>query len=84
MQLQLVERTENSIKIGINDADTTLVMPLIEKLNDNKKVKIVRYIETHPELDMPELYVEMYEGDPVSAIVDAADEISQYFSGIVN
>ena len=84
MQLQLVDRTENTIKIGIRDADTTIVMPLIEKLNDNKKVKIVRYIETHPELDMPELYVEMYEGDPVSAIVDAADEMSEYFGSIVN
>ncbi len=84
MQLQLVDRTENAIKIGIREADTTLVMPLIEKLNDNKKVKIVRYIETHPELDMPELYVEMYEGDPVPAIVDAADEISEYFGKIAN
>ena len=82
MQLQLVERTENSIKIVIRDADTTIVMPIIEKLNDNKDVKIVRFIETHPELEMPELYVEMYEGDPVPAIIEAADEISAYFSDI--
>ncbi len=82
MQLQLVERTENSIKIGIRGAVTTIVMPIIEKLNDNKDVKIVRFIETHHELEMPELYVEMYEGDPVPAIIEAADEISAYFSDI--
>lgn len=84
MQLQLVDRTEKSIKIGIRDADTTLVMPIIEKLNENKDVKIVRFIETHPELDTPELYVEMYEGDPVQAITDATDKISDYFSAVQN
>ena len=63
MQFELIDQTENSIKIGIKDADTTLITPIIEALDGNKKVKIVRYIETHPELDMPALYVEMYEGD---------------------
>jgi DNA-directed RNA polymerase subunit L len=82
MQLKCVEKTDKSVKIGIMDADTTIVMPIVERLNDNKDVKIVRYIETHPELDMPELYVEMYEGDPIQAIVDAGNEISEYFSKI--
>ncbi len=82
MQLQLVEKTENSIKIGLIDADTTIITPIIEKLDKDKKVKIVRYIETHPELDTPELYVEMYEGDPVKAIVDASGEVSKYFESI--
>ena len=61
MQLELIDQTEKTIKIGIKDADTTLITPIIEALNGNKNVKIVRYIETHPELDTPALYVEMYE-----------------------
>ena len=73
MQFELIDQTEKTIKIGIKDTDTTLITPIIEVLNGNKKVKIVRYIETHPELDTPALYVEMYEGDPKAAIIAAAN-----------
>ena len=83
MQLELIDQTEKTIKIGIKDADTTLITPIIEALNGNKNVKIVRYIETHPELDMPALYVEMYEGDPQAAIKAAAEDLSAYY-GTVN
>ncbi len=83
MQFELIDKSEKTIKIGIKDADTTLITPIIEALNANKKVKIVRYIETHPELDMPALYVEMYEGDPQAAIKAAAEELSAYY-GTVN
>ena len=82
MQLQLIDKTENSIKIGIIDADTTLILPVIEKLNADSDVKIVRFIETHPELDTPALYVEMHSGNPVDAIVKASEEIADYFSDI--
>ena len=82
MQFELLEKTDISVRIGIKDADTTLITPIIEDLNTNKKVKIVRYIETHPELDMPVLYVEMYEGDPVDAIRASADSISDYFGKV--
>ena len=83
MQFELIDKSEKTIKIGIKDADTTLITPIIEALNANKDVKIVRYIETHPELDMPALYVEMYEGDPQAAIKAAAEELSAYY-GTVN
>lgn len=82
MELKLIEKTENSIKIGLVNADTTLITPIIEKLNENKDVKIVRFIETHPELDTPALYVEMYKGDAQKAIVDVAGSISEYFGKV--
>ena len=83
MQFELIDKSEKTIKIGIKDADTTLITPIIEALNGNKNVKIVRYIETHPELDMPALYVEMYEGDPQAAIKAAAEDLAAYY-GTVN
>ena len=82
MQFELIDQTEKTIKIGIKDADTTLITPIIEALDGNKKVKIVRYIETHPELDMPALYVEMYEGNAKEAIQEAAMGLSDYFGKI--
>ncbi|MCQ2053329.1 MAG: DNA-directed RNA polymerase subunit L [archaeon] len=80
MRLELIEKNEKMIKIGVKDTDTTLITPIVEELNSNKKVKIVRYIETHPELDVPALYVEMREGDPVMAVKDAAMNVSNYFA----
>lgn len=80
MRLELIEKNEKMIKIGVKDTDTTLITPIVEELNSNKKVKIVRYIETHPELDVPALYVEMREGDPVMAVKDAAMNVSNYFT----
>ena len=76
------DKTERSIRITIKDADTTLLTPIIERLNLNKDVKIVRFIETHPELDDRKLYVEMYNGDTIQAIKEAADDISEYFGKI--
>ena len=82
MQFEVIEQKDKTIKIGIKDADATIINPIIEGLNGNKKVKIVRYIETHPELDMPALYVEMYEGDPKEAIIAASNDLSDYFGKI--
>ena len=82
MQFELIEKSDKTIKIGIKEADTTLITPIIEALNGNKQVKIVRYIETHPELNMPALYVEMYEGDPKEAIIAASKDLSDYFGKV--
>lgn len=82
MQFELIAKTEKSVRIGIKDADTTLITPIIERLNEDKSVRIVRYIETHPELDMPALFVEMNEGDAVETLKNAALEISDYFAEI--
>jgi DNA-directed RNA polymerase subunit L len=82
MQLHLIERTNKSIKVGLGDCDTTLVTPLLDKLDDDSDVKIVRYIDTHPELNEPALYVETIEGKPEDAIKRATDAISEYFSAV--
>ena len=86
MQFKILEQNDEkkSIKIGIKDADATIINPIIEKLSVDENVKIARYIETHPELDMPALYVEMKEGkgEPKDAIIAAAKDLSDYFSEI--
>ena len=84
MQFKILEQNDEkkSIKIGIKDADATIINPIIEKLSVDGNVKIARYIETHPELDMPALYVEMRKGEPKDAIIAAAKELSAYFGEI--
>lgn len=82
MQFKLEEENDKMIKIGLINADTTLIMPIIEKLNENKNVKIVRFIEEHPELINPALYVEMYEGNAREALLAATNSVYEDFKGL--
>lgn len=78
----IAERTERSVKIMFKGTDTTLLNTIMDELDRDSDVKIVRYINTHPELDEPSLYVETGGKDPVDAILEAADRVSVYFSSV--
>lgn len=80
MEIYTVERTDNSITLGIKNANTSILTPLIDCLNNDPAVKLVRFIETHPELDDRRLAVIVNDGDPVDALTRAADEVRSYFS----
>jgi len=78
----IAEKTDKSVKIGFKGTDTTLVNPIMDELDRDSDVKIVRYINIHPELKDPALFVETYEKDPVDVVVAAAERVSEYFSAI--
>ena len=80
MDLYTVEKTDDSITIGIKDANNSVLTPLIDCLNRDPSVKLVRYIETHPELDDHKLLVVVNEGSPQEALIRATDEMRTYFS----
>ena len=80
MDIYLADRTENAVTVKFKGTDTTLIIPIIDELNKNKDVKIVRFINKHPELEDTALYVEMKKGSPIDAIKKAADSVSAYFS----
>lgn len=79
METFLIEKQDNFMRIGIRDADATLIAPLLEELNKAKDVEYIRYVETHPELDTPEIQIKMKSGSPSEAIKKAAEKISAYF-----
>ena len=78
----IAEKTDKSVKIMFKGTDTTIVNPIMDELDRDSEVKIVRYINTHPELNDPSLYVETFEKDPVEVIVAAAERVSEYFSAV--
>lgn len=80
MEIYLAEKTETSVTVKFKGTDTTLIIPIIDELNDNADVKIVRFINKHPELEDTSLYVEMKQGSPIDAIKKAADAVSAYFA----
>jgi DNA-directed RNA polymerase subunit L len=82
MQVRLIEKNETSIKIAINGADSTIITPILDKLNHDKNVKFARYICNHPDLDDPMIYVETYKGSAAEALKKATDSISDYFAKV--
>ncbi len=82
MQITLVEKTGNSATIAFKDANITLIAPLMKALDEDKNVKLVRFIETHPELDDRQLYVEVEKGDALDAVAKASQAVSDYYSEI--
>ena len=80
MQPYLIEKTKTSIKVGFKDPNQTLITPLIKALNEDPDVKLVRYIDQHPELIDRALYVEVSKGDPAEIVAKAAESVSKYYS----
>ncbi|MEA4977208.1 MAG: RpoL/Rpb11 RNA polymerase subunit family protein [Methanomassiliicoccaceae archaeon] len=84
MKTYVAEKTEDSVTIGLKEADMTLLQPLMNALYDNKDVLIVRYEEQHPDLDDAKLFVKVRKGDALAAVKKAADNVAGYFSEIVS
>ena len=82
MDFYLAEKTDKSVTIKFRDSNTTLINPIMEELDKDKNVKTVRFINSHPELEEPALYVETSKGNPLDAISKAAEKVSQYYATI--
>ena len=82
MKLTLVERTDDSVKIRIVNADMTLIAPLLNKLSEDPDVSIARFLDRHPELEEPVLSVSVRKGRPEDAIKKAAGMLSEYYSSL--
>ena len=80
MELNLVEKTKDSVTIRIKDANMTLITPLLNKLSEDANVSIVRFVDHHPELEDPLLIISTKKGTPEEAIKKAAGAISEYYS----
>ncbi len=79
MELELIEKDKDSIKVQIRDSDMTLISPLVSELLSDEAVSEVKYVTGHPELDLPVLYVKVKSGKPQTALKRAAKNLSNQF-----
>ncbi|HTY47611.1 MAG TPA: RpoL/Rpb11 RNA polymerase subunit family protein [Methanomassiliicoccales archaeon] len=79
MEIQLIEKDKDSIKILIKDADMTLISPLVKELLADEQVTEVKYTSAHPELDVPTLFVRVNAGKPQTALKRAAKALANEF-----
>lgn len=72
MEIELIEKDKDSIKIRIKDADMTLISPLVKELLNDKEVDEVKYTSGSTGLTHPTLFVKVKSGKPQTALKRAS------------
>ena len=79
VELKVVEREKNALKIVIESPDDTILYPLINELMKDGDVAEANYSVGHPQLDKPLLFVRTKKGKPQVAIKKAAESLAGQF-----
>ncbi len=79
MQFKVMERAKDSIRIQIENADDTILYPLVNQLLKDEDVEDAKYYVGHPQLDKPVLLIKTKKGKPQTALKHAADALSKEF-----
>lgn len=78
VELELLEKGDNSLLIKIIGEDHTLCNLLRKKLYEDKSVVAASYVIEHPLTEPPKFYVKTKKGkSPERALIDAADTIAE-------
>jgi len=81
MQLRLLEKEKNSIRIEISNPDDTVIYPLITALLKHEDIADARYFTGHPQLDKPVLTIETKKSSPESVLKSVAETLSAEYGG---
>ena len=79
MEIELLEKEKDSIKIRIKGADMTLISPLVQELLEDKDVAEVKYTIGHSQMEDPTLYVKVKTGKPQTALKRTAKSLTNEF-----
>lgn len=81
MQLRVLERQKDSVRLEILNADDTVIYPLITALLKDPDVEDALYYTGHPQLDKPVLTVKVKKGNPQAALKRVAEDLAMQFAG---
>jgi len=79
MELKVLDREKNAVRVEIEGPDDTVIYPLINELLKDEDVGEAKYSVGHPQLDKPVLYVRTKKGKPQAAIKKAAEALAGQF-----
>ncbi len=81
MQLRLLEKQKDSVRLEILNPDDTVIYPLITALLKDPDVQDALYYTGHPQLDKPVLTVKVRKGSPQAALKRVAEGLATEFGG---
>ena len=77
MEVRVIEKTKNSIKLEIKGERHTYFNLFIDKALKNENVKLASYVLKHPLEDIVELYIVTKKKTPKTVIKEIIDEIDR-------
>lgn len=80
MQLRLLEKQKDSVRIEVANPDDTVIYPLISTLLKDEDVADALYYTGHPQLDKPVLTIRTKKGSPQVALKRAAHRLAEEFA----
>ena len=81
MEMKVIERTDDTLRLQIDDPDDTLIYPLVHQILQDEDVADAQYSVGHPMLDKPVLVIRTKRGEPKVALKKAAEALSAEFAG---
>ena len=81
MQIRLLEKQKDSVRLEIVNADDTVIYPLITALLKDPDVEDALYYTGHPQLDKPVLTIKVKRGNPQAALKRVAEGLAADFGG---
>jgi DNA-directed RNA polymerase subunit L len=79
MEIALLDKDKDSIKVSIKGADMTLITPLVQGLLEDKDVAEVKYTIGHSQLEQRTLFIRVKTGKPQSALKKTAKALTNEF-----
>lgn len=79
MELQVVEKEHDLLRVEIPKAEETLLIPLVEALQAEEKVVEARYIIGHPYLDRPTLVLRTKGEKPQAVLKRVLKELADLY-----
>ena len=79
MEMKVLEKEKNTLKVEIEGPDDTVIYPMINELLKDEDVAEAKYSVGHPQLEKPVLYVRTKKGKPQTAIKKAAEALAGQF-----
>ena len=79
MDLKLLERQKNQVKIQVVQPDDTILYPLVSALLLDGDVETAQYYVGHPQLDKPVLWIRTKKGSPEAVLRRAAEGLADRY-----
>ena len=79
MDIQVVEKTSDALRVELPKGEETLLIPLVELLQQEEKVVEARYFLGHAFLDRPALYLKTKGEKPQQVLKRVLKDLSDLY-----
>ena len=83
MELRVVEKSNDLLRVELPRGEETLLIPLVEALQKEEKVIEARYYLGHPFLDRPTLYLKTKGEKPQQVLKRVLKDLTDLYSDLL-